>query len=275
MPGRVKLLLSITLGLIAVFLVFVYLRGIERRLYEEVDMQNVVVSRVDVTAGSALDESMLQQVAVPLKYRQPQTFPTVEEVVGRVAVVPIASGSQLSGGMLADAGAEALSFEVPRGRRAVAITVSDATGVGGLIRPGNFVDIFGTFEFGRPTGFQGGQMVFADEKIEVRLLMQNVFVVAVNRELRRERIADETSGQRPERQVALQTVTLMVEPSRAQELVLAEQVGDLTLALRSSLDSTTVDLPNLDPLGLLKVQIPLKPRSVRRQSFRDVGRGLF
>jgi pilus assembly protein CpaB len=275
MPGRVKLLLSITLGLIAVFLVFVYLRGIESRLYQEVDMQNVVVSRVDVTAGSALDESMLQQIAVPLKYRQPQTFPAVEEVVGRVAVVPIAAGSQLSGGMLADAGAEALSFEVPRGRRAVAITVSDATGVGGLIRPGNFVDIFGTFEFGRPTGFQGGQMVFADESIEVRLLMQNVFVVAVNRELRRERIADETSGQRPERQVALQTVSLMVEPGRAQELVLAEQVGDLTLALRSSLDSTTVDLPNLDPLGLLNVKIPLKPRAVRRQSFRDVGRGLF
>lgn len=276
MSGRAKLLLSLLLGVIAVFLVFVYLRGIERRLYQEVDMQNVVVTRADVTAGSALDESMVQQVAVPLKYRQPQTFPTVQEVVGRVAVVPIAAGSQVAGSMLADAGAEALSFEVPRGRRAVAITVSDATGVGGLVRPGNFVDIFGTFEFGRPTGFQSGQLVYADEKTEVRLLMQNIFVVAVNRELRRERIAEETSGQPPpERQAALQTVTLMVEPSRAQELILAEQVGDLTLTLRSSLDSTTVELPNLDPLGLLKVQIPLKPRPVRRQSFRDVGRGLF
>ena len=125
MSGRAKLLLSLMLGLLAVFLVFVYVRGLERQLYEEVDMQNVIVTRVDVPAGTAIEETAIQRISVPRKYRQPQTFPTLEEVAGRVAVVPIPAGSQVSGGMLADAGAEALSFEVPRGRRAVASTVSD------------------------------------------------------------------------------------------------------------------------------------------------------
>lgn len=280
MSGRAKLLLSLVLGLLAVFLVYVYVRGLERQLYEQVDMQNVVVARTAIAAGTAIDQGAILRVAVPRKYRQPQTFPTVEEVAGRVAVVPIAEGTQVSGSMLADAGAEALSFEVPRGRRAVAITVSDETGVGGLIRPGNFVDIVGTFEFGRPLGIQNGRMQYADERTEVRTMMQNVFVVAVNKELRRERVQSETAGssgnaQAPARERTLRTVTLLVDPTRVQELILAQQVGELTLSLRSSLDDTAVQLPYLDPLQLLNVQIPVKPKARPMQSFRDVGRGLF
>lgn len=277
MSGRAKLLLSLMLGLLAVFLVFVYVRGLERQLYEEVDMQNVIVTREDVAAGTAIEERAIQRISVPRKYRQPQTFPAIEEVAGRVAVVPIPAGSQVSGGMLADAGAEALSFEVPRGRRAVAITVTDETGVGGLVRPGNFVDIVGTFEFGRPVGYEQGRIRYADEKTEIRTMMQNVFVVAVNRELRRERIQAETGAAPPQSQSqrTLRTVTVLVEPQRVQELILAQEIGDLTLSLRSGLDDTQVELPFLDPLGLLKVDIPVKPRARAMQSFRDVGRGLF
>ncbi|WP_396626330.1 Flp pilus assembly protein CpaB [Luteitalea sp.] len=280
MSGRAKLLLSLVLGLLAVFLVYVYVRGIERQLYEEVDMQNVVVTRAAIAAGTAIDQGQIQRIAVPRKYRQPQTFPTVEEVAGRVAVVPIAAGTQVSGSMLADAGAEALSFEVPRGRRAVAITVTDDTGVGGLIRPGNFVDIVGTFEFGRPVAYQNGRVQYADEKTEVRTMMQNVFVVAVNKELRRERVERETQGSAgtapPQtRERSLRTVTLLVEPNRVQELILAQNVGDLTLSLRSSLDDTAVNLPFLDPMQLLGVTVPVKPKARPLQSFRDVGRGLF
>lgn len=276
MSGRAKLLLSLLLGLLAVFLVFVYVRGLERQLYEEVDMQNVIVTRENIAAGTAIEERAIARIAVPRKYRQPQTFPALEEVAGRVAVVPIPEGTQISGGMLADAGAEALSFEVPRGRRAVAITISDETGVGGLVRPGNFVDIVGTFEFGRPVGYEQGRIRYADERTEVRTMMQNVFVVAVNRELRRERIQEETSGAPPPAQPrSLRTVTVLVEPQRVQELILAQEVGDLTLSLRSGLDDTQVELPFLDPMKLLDVQVPVKPRPRAVQQFRDVGRGLF
>lgn len=279
MSGRAKLLLSVVLGLLAVFLVFVYVRGLERQLYEEVDMQNVVVTTEAIAAGTAIDERLLRRVQVPRKYLQPQTFAAVDLVAGRVAVVPIASNAQVGGGMLADAGAEALSFEVPRGRRAVAITISDDTGVGGLIRPGNFVDIIGTFEFGRPISNQNGRVTYADERTEVRTMMQNVFVVAVNRELRRERIQEETAGSGGGSTAstrALRTVTLLVDPQRVQELILAQEVGSLTLSLRSGLDDTAVQLANLDPMALLNVTVPVKPRArPAAQAFRDVGRGLF
>jgi hypothetical protein len=47
-----------------------------------------------------------------------------------------------------------------------------------------------------------------------------------------------------------------------QELVLAQEIGTLTLALRSNLDAGQVlDLKALDPLGLLQVPTPPKPRA--------------
>ena len=162
-------------------------------------------------------------------------------------------------------------------RRAVTLGISDVTGVGGLVRPGNFVDILGTFNFGRPTSVQGGTMQYADERTEIRTLMQNVFVVAVNQEHRRERavprrpVLPEELPEEPEARevITVNTVTVLVAPAQVQELILAQEIGQLTLALRSNLDAgQVVDLGVLDPFGLLKVPIPVKPRS--RPAWREM-----
>ena len=50
-------------------------------------------------------------------------------------------------------------------------------------------------------------------------------------------------------------------PEQVQEIVLAQEVGSLSLSLRSNLDAgEVVDLERLDTLKLLQVEIPLKPR---------------
>ena len=60
----------------------------------------------------------------------------------------------------------------------------------------------------------------------------------------------------------VENVTLLVDPPQVQELILAQQIGVLTLALRSDFDAgETADLEILDPLGLLNVNVPVKPRS--------------
>ena len=58
-------------------------------------------------------------------------------------------------------------------------------------------------------------------------------------------------------------VTVLVSLRQAQELVLAQEIGLLTLALRSNLDAGRVEnLPNMDPLTLLGVQTPVKRRGM-------------
>ena len=56
--------------------------------------------------------------------------------------------------------------------------MNDISGVGGLVRPGNFVDVMGTFEFGKPLGMTNGRMQ-CRTSAETRVLMQNMQVVAV------------------------------------------------------------------------------------------------
>ncbi len=281
MRGRAALMLSFGMGVLAVLLMFVYINGRENRLLELSAMKDVIVASQDVQANTILDERVVQRVQVPAKYVQPQALTELRDAVGRVALVAIPRGAQVLGTYLEDEGRTALAYEVPRGRRALTVAVTDETGVGGLVRPGNFVDIFGTFEFGRPVSMQMGQTQYTDERTETRLMLQNVQVIAVGREHRRERpepkpanapttIAEQAAREREDRQgSSIRHMTMLVGPREAQQLVLAQEIGTLTLALRSNLDAgQVVDLGTLDPLGLLQVQIPVKAR--RTPAWREM-----
>ena len=80
---------------------------------------------------------------------------------------------------------------------------------------------------------------------------------------------EETAARQTERNRSISNVTLLVAPAQVQELVLAQQIGSLTLTLRSNLDAgQVVDLNRLDPLGLLKVPLPIKPRTT--PSWREI-----
>jgi pilus assembly protein CpaB len=287
MRSKAALGLSIVLGILAVAVMWVYVKSQETTLLEQSAMKDVLVATTDILQNTVLDEALVQQIQVPTKYLQPKALTDPAAARGRVVTVPIAKGSQILGTYLADVGETSLSYEVPRGRRAITVAVSDITGVGGLVRPGNFVDILGTFEYGKPVGYQNGRVQYAEERTETLTMMQNVQVVAVEREHARERPAPRrqtealTMGQQ-EAAAEAQTqardqartrdtrnVTVIVAPQQVQELVLAQQIGTLTLALRSNLDAgQVVDLGRLDPFGLLKVQIPVKPRSA--PSWREI-----
>lgn len=275
MRNRMAVVLSAFAGLLALVLMWVYIHGREVQLLEMSGMKSVWVATADIRENTVLDETMVGPALIPAKYVQPKAVMDVRELLGRVAVVPVSKGAQLQSSFLQDAGQGSLAIEVPRGQRALTLAVSDVSGVAGLIRPGNFVDVFGVFEYGRPVagGAQSVRQQYTDEKTDARLLMQDLQVIAVEREHLRqtpepppETGAVATAQQRAsieQRQTQrIANVTVLVDPQQAQELVLAQQVGTLTLALRSNLDAgKVVDLGPLDPLGLLKVPIPVKARS--------------
>ncbi len=273
MRSKSAVVASLVLGVLAVAMMMIYISGRESELLQMSEMRDVYVATTDILPFTMLDERLIQRVQVPANYVQPTAITDPNQLVGRVVAIGVPRGAQLLGAYLEGAGAPALAYEVPRGRRAVTLAVTDVTGVGGLVRPGNFVDILGTFEFGRPVSMQGGTMTYADERTETRTLMQNVLVIAVNREHRRDRPfprAPEASLVQQEEEeryglpaeAEIQNVTLLVGPQEVQRLVLAQQIGTLTLSLRSNLDTGQIEeLGILDPFGLLDVKIPLKPRA--------------
>jgi pilus assembly protein CpaB len=295
MRSKAALGLSIVLGVLAVAVMSVYVSRQETTLLQQSSMKDVLVATTDILQNTVLDERLVQQIQVPSKYLQPKALSDVAAARGRVVTVPIPKGSQIVGTELADVGESALAYEVPRGRRAITVAVSDVTGVGGLISPGNFIDILGTFEYGKPVGYQNGRVQYAEERTETLTMMQNVQVVAVEKDHARERTttisATEAASMSPADQARVvanqqreaqqrhdvRNITVLVAPAQVQELVLAQHVGTLTMALRSNLDAgQVVDLGRLDPLGLLKVQIPVKPRSAPSwREIRGTGAGGF
>jgi pilus assembly protein CpaB len=258
---------SMAAGLFAAFAIWLYLDARENELLQMSALQDVVVATKDVLANTALDERTIEVTQVPRKFVQPGAVAAVADVVGRVAAVPIPQGAQVTGTSLIEGGAESLAFSVPRGLRAIAIAVSDVTGVGGQLRPGNFVDVVGTFEYGMPSGTAGGQITYSQERTETVTIAQNVQVVAVAGEpvaIEGGSAANEekpSPSPGPPALASLTSVTLLVTPAQVQELVLAQQIGALTFSLRSSLDSAPVELNRLDENSFLRVPMPLKPRT--------------
>ncbi len=291
MRSKAALLLSLVLGVVAVVLLFTWASGLRRQLLEESNMVGVLVATTDIPPNTIIDERLVQRIEVPQKYQQPKAMTDFNLVRGRVAAAPIPAGAQILDTYLEEEGRMALAYDVPRGRRAITIGVDPVTGVGGNVRPGNFVDMFGTFEFGRPTGYQGGQLIYADEKTEaLRLMMQNLQVVAIERDIRRggaparryttpEEMAEAQNGGSRRgaraRERPVTNVTLLMSPEQVQQVVLAQELGRLTLALRSNLDAgQVIDLGSMDQLKLLGVQTPVKPKA-GRPAWREIRGGGF
>jgi len=271
MRNKGRLIAAIVAGIAAVILTWLYISVREASLLSQSEPQMVAVARVDIPGNSVIDAGMFELKSVPSAFTQPRAMTKPEQVQGRVATVPIAAGSQILATMLGDESEGALAYEVPSGQRAVTIAAADVMGVGGLVRPGNRVDIIGTFDYGRPVGIsQNGTINYADERTETRLMMQDVRILAVDKEHRRrgapprpvpttDITAEAAEPAPPEPDI--RNVTVLVSLRQAQELILAQEIGTLTLALRSNLDGGRVEnLTNMDPMMLLGVQTPVKRR---------------
>jgi pilus assembly protein CpaB len=262
------LLIAVAAGVFALVSVMLYLNAREKELLQQAALQDVVVTTADVLSNTPIDEGMVRVDKIPRKYVQPGAIAKANEVVGRVAAVPLQRGSQITGMVLLAGGAESLAYNVPRGMRAITLAVSDVTGVGGQLRAGNFVDIVGLFEYGVPSGTAGGQITYSQERTEAITIAQNVQLIAIGGPPAERPAGTEEGGAPSNIPASVENVTILVTPMQVQELVLAQQIGSLTLSLRAGLDSSAIELPRLDENTFLRVPMPLKPRS--QPSWREM-----
>lgn len=267
MKGRAAVIISVLLGLMAWIFVWAYLSTREGELLQLSDMKPVVVAAQDLLPGVAIEETMVAQSQVPQKFLQPAAFAAVKDVVGQIPAVPIPKEAQVTGTAMTGVG-RGLATKIPRGRRALSIAVNEVTGVSGLVRPNNYVDVLVTFKTGSGLGAP-------DQRSTALTLLQNVLVLAVGEDIgevkpeerpRAEREALDILSARQREQ--LRAVTLALTPQEAQELTLAQEIGDITLALRSYLErDTRVELGRASIGGLLGSDEKVIPR--RAPSWRE------
>ncbi|MFK7976729.1 MAG: Flp pilus assembly protein CpaB [Halioglobus sp.] len=129
---------------------------------------------------------------------------------------------------------------IPAGKKALSLTVNQASSVSYFVQPGDFVDVMGTFPAQRFTTAQ------EDEKIDyskasTRPLVQAVQVLAVGSEYR----ASERQSLDP-----YASVTLLVDMEEAAKLIFAQDYYevDFTLILRGKDDTDIAN--NLPEVGI-------------------------
>ncbi|MBZ0166631.1 MAG: Flp pilus assembly protein CpaB, partial [Candidatus Omnitrophica bacterium] len=118
----------------------------------------------------------------------------------------------------------------PPGKRAITLLVDSLSAVGGLINPGDYVDILGELEIPHPQDPQ-------ERPIEITsVLFQNVQVMAVNANFKP--VGSALVYQQQQKSRAL-NVTIAVDPEESGLITFAQKYGKLKLALRSPAEKET------------------------------------
>ncbi|MFL5320479.1 MAG: Flp pilus assembly protein CpaB [Myxococcaceae bacterium] len=226
LKGRTPLIVALVLALLAGVVSY---SAVQRTIHQAKAGWNLVpvtVAADDIPEGTIVTYEMVSQRAVPEQFITSSVVKpdSAQYIVNQKVLVPLQKGDPLLWSQFETTRAsEKLSTKLMSGARALTLEASPTNAVGGWIRPNDHVDVVGTFR--NPD---------TNESMAVTLL-QNVIVVSTGK------ITGTTNVNLiPESQRDYNNVSLLVTPTEAELLILAQETGTLTLTLRNENDSTTI-----------------------------------
>ncbi|OFZ20797.1 MAG: Flp pilus assembly protein CpaB [Bdellovibrionales bacterium RIFOXYA1_FULL_36_14] len=142
--------LALILALLAMVIVWTYVDSEISEVKKEYGQaQTVIVASRDINELELIDDSMIDSIAVPMKFAQPGNFKSKKELMNTVAMVAIKKGEQITKPRVDYPGVKTgLSRQVSPDKRAIAILVSDRTAVSKLVKPGDRVDVLAWIDYG-------------------------------------------------------------------------------------------------------------------------------
>jgi pilus assembly protein CpaB len=273
-PGRTNrrfIMLAIVLGLIGAILVYA---AFSRQSSSgggggAATGVPVVVAKSDIPARTKITQSMVEVRLVSKDSRSSLAYADTGAIVNESLVTrfPIAANEQVLSTKVVSLNqststGRSLSFIVPPGMRGFAIKVDAVTDGGGLVLPGDYVDIIVVYDVEFPNNPADPTSRKKAESYFVHTLYQNVEVLAVSQAI--EDIVPEATptagGQRARNSEGkpdpkAETVTLSLTPEQVQKVYLADGNGRIRLSVRHYGDG---DERPLDPM----IETELFPRNL-------------
>jgi pilus assembly protein CpaB len=177
----------------------------------------IVVASSALAFGTPITSENVRVVEWPAKAKPEGAFGDFAALAAdgrRVVISPFVRDEPIIASKVSAPNQQAsLSTVIEQGKRAVTVAVDDVRGVAGFIFPGDFVDVVLT----RTNSSAGPQDV-------AEVILQHVKVLAI----------DQTAGDRQERPTVAKAVTVEVDPQQALKILLAANIGKLSLILRQS-----------------------------------------
>ena len=269
--NRRFIIMAVVLGLIGAVLVYVAFSRGSSTDGGGGNLVPVVFAKSDIAARTKISASMVEVKLVDPDEASSLAYDDVSQAINQVTRFPIAANEQILSTKVVplegttSSVSKSLSYVVPQGHRAIAIEVEEVAFAGGLLLPGDYVDILVVYDISfqssptDPTQREKEDAFFAHvlyQNKEVLAVSQNVVDVVVSPSgdapaagAHRQR----NTEAKPDAKAA--TVTLALTPEEALKLYIADQNGRIRLSVRPY--GETGERP-IDPL----IETDLFPRTL-------------
>lgn len=235
--------LAVLLAVLGTAAVYGYANGADKRAVDKTRAAKVVIVDKRVPAGTtwsdALKGGYFHEDKVPVDSTPADAIPNLSTNIPaeEVAGADIAAGQIVLRQMFGQKTAVTGVLAIPKGKIAVSVSMSSNADVAGFVQPSSEVAIFATFKLAADknaptTGTVGGTDLFA-----TKLLLPRIQVLATSQDAP----GDVNGGKNGTTAGGNVLVTLALDQSQAERVILAQQVGQLYLGLLSDTSVTNDD----------------------------------
>jgi pilus assembly protein CpaB len=224
-------LIAIGAALITSFLIYLYLSGMNST-GNTAKTKLAYVATEDIAAKVVITDKMITQIKVPIDITLPIGVSDKNEIIGKMTKERIVKGEPILIERLFEEKMTTMPYAIPKGMRAMTISVNEISQVSTFMTPGDRVDIIVTYE--EKDKELNGRKIFYPKYTKV--LMQKVQVLGIGRNMEE---VNKREGELPT------SVTLAVSLLDAEKLILAEESGTVRLVLRPAMDDGIITTPGI------------------------------
>lgn len=254
---RFLMLAGAAAGLTALMAV-VYLNKAGSGLEAAGTQVEVIVAKSDIEEGTELTPDLLTTKKIPAAYllSEDHYYTSTDDLDGRVATAPMLKDEPIYDVRTSEPNPKyGIAYLLKAGERAKSISVDSASGLAGLIKPGNEVDLVATI----PDPEDNSRRISLP-------VLQKARVIAVGDRLLGQPSSDEAAGN-DNGISASGTATLAVQSTKIALITLLEDLGNLKMVLRAAGDNTIIKAPYSDSQIMALVSGRVPPKEVPKPAY--------
>jgi len=219
---RVLLVVATIIALLGTLLVVLYVRSADNRANDKYHAVQVLkaVKQINIgeTVAAAQAAGKIEEGTVGQGERLPDALDSLDSISSQIAQANIYPGEQIIASKFGTTPATSNALEVPDGKIAVSINLTDTARVAGFVNPGDKVAIFMNSSGGAGLGSF------------TRLLLSDVDVIAVGTTTVVPTTTTDATGAQTTEQLPRTLFTLGVSQPEAQKIMFASGNGELAFA---------------------------------------------
>jgi len=246
--GTTLLVVAIVCGLSAAGLTVFYMEQIQNKYKlaaqpPKLETQRVVMVRKNMLKGDKLREADIGALAIPIKYLPSNAVlaKDYKKVINRTLMLPVEGGRPVTWDLLTGVATDTFSDVIEQGRRAKSIKIKKIDSFDGLLRPGDIIDIMGTFAM-VDLGMQISSSSGGSTDIVMPVLERVEVLEAARVDLNGTRYEVKTTQNSADGvNLDFTLITLNLTPRQVARVEMANITGQISAVLRNTLDTSTAN----------------------------------